>query len=74
VYSSELEESLGKLEALKARLGELKRKKGECEVAISVAKGRCDQFTRSDVLRLNSEFLYRSTTITITIILYRCYQ
>jgi ABC-type uncharacterized transport system ATPase component len=46
VFSTELSDQTSKLDILQAKLDELERKKKESEVAIDLAKSRCDQFTR----------------------------
>lgn len=33
-----------------------KAKKAECESAIAVARGKCDEYTKSDVMRLQGEY------------------
>ncbi|WVQ95379.1 hypothetical protein IAU59_002476 [Kwoniella sp. CBS 9459] len=70
VFSAELEESTAKLAALTSKLNELNATKQECVAAISHAKSQCDQFTRSDAIRLQEEYtsiqhlhLWRSTKI-----------
>ncbi|OCF35950.1 hypothetical protein I316_02445 [Kwoniella heveanensis BCC8398] len=55
MFTAELEESSAKLSALTTKLNELNATKQECVTAISHAKSQCDQFTRSDAIRLQEE-------------------
>ncbi|WVW80635.1 hypothetical protein I302_102621 [Kwoniella bestiolae CBS 10118] len=71
MFNSELEESTAKLTALTSKLEELISTKRECVAAIQYAKSQCDQFTRSDAVRLQEEYnsiqhihLWRPTKIT----------
>ncbi|WWC65016.1 uncharacterized protein I303_107630 [Kwoniella dejecticola CBS 10117] len=56
VFNSELEESTSKLAALTTKLQELNSTKKECVHAIQHAKSQCDQFTKSDAIRLREEY------------------
>ncbi|WVF67854.1 hypothetical protein IAT40_002615 [Kwoniella sp. CBS 6097] len=56
VFRVELEEYTAKLTALTTKLDELNAIKQECVTAISHAKSQCDQFTRSDAIRLQEEY------------------
>lgn len=51
-FSSELQDSAAQLEKLEANLEDLRAKKAEAIAAIQVAKSKCDQYTKSDVFRL----------------------
>ncbi|ODN92072.1 hypothetical protein L198_05744 [Cryptococcus wingfieldii CBS 7118] len=56
VFSTELNDAQTKLSALASKLDELLTKKHECEAAIAHAKSQCDQFTRSEAVRLQEEY------------------
>ncbi|WVR08768.1 hypothetical protein IAU60_005826 [Kwoniella sp. DSM 27419] len=56
VFKDELQESSTKLSTLKSKLGELNATKRDAVAAISHAKSQCDQFTRSDAIRLQEEY------------------
>ncbi|WWC72755.1 uncharacterized protein I206_106719 [Kwoniella pini CBS 10737] len=56
IFGSELEESTTKLAALSSKLEELNSTKRECVNAIQHAKSQCDQFTKSDAIRLREEY------------------
>ncbi|WRT70897.1 uncharacterized protein IL334_007896 [Kwoniella shivajii] len=55
-FNAELEESAAKLSALSTKLEELNSTKKDCTNAIQHAKSQCDQFTRSDAIRLQEEY------------------
>ncbi|KIY32951.1 kinetochore protein Spc7/SPC105 [Cryptococcus gattii E566] len=54
-FSTEVADLKDELAALTGKLEELNAKKHEYETAIAHAKGQCDQFTRSDAIRLQEE-------------------
>lgn len=54
-FSSELHESTTQNDRLSTQLSELQSKRAEHVSAIAVARGLCDQYTKSDVLRLKDE-------------------
>ncbi|WVQ72736.1 hypothetical protein IAR50_002296 [Cryptococcus sp. DSM 104548] len=56
VFSTELHDAQSKLSTLASKLEELMAKRHECEAAIAHAKSQCDQFTRSDAVRLQEEY------------------
>ncbi|KAK4685733.1 hypothetical protein P7C73_g4411, partial [Tremellales sp. Uapishka_1] len=56
VFSSELAETTSKLEKLDGQLSVTEAKKAEHLSAVSAAKSSCDQYTRSDVTRLQEEY------------------
>jgi hypothetical protein len=51
-FSSELQDSAAQLEKLEVNLEDLRAKKAEAIAAIQVARSKCDQYTKSDVFRL----------------------
>ncbi|WWD20877.1 hypothetical protein CI109_105354 [Kwoniella shandongensis] len=56
VFSAELAESSAKLNSITTKLEELNAKKQDHVAAIAHAKSQCDQFTRSDAIRLQEEY------------------
>lgn len=54
-FTSELNETNTKLAALQQKLDELEQKKKGCQSRIAAAKSKCDQYTRSDILRFKGE-------------------
>ena len=67
-FTAELDESKAKLMALKEKLDELESKKKGCQGRIALAKSKCDQYTRSDVLRFKGEsqrFIFSSWSTTL---------
>ena len=54
-FTSEWNEAKAKLDILDDKLAEMIKTKVECEAAVATAKSKCDQFTRSDIIRLKSE-------------------
>jgi hypothetical protein len=54
-FRAELNESKAKLTALQEKLDELESKKTGCQSRIALAKSKCDQYTRSDVIRFKGE-------------------
>ncbi|OWT35957.1 kinetochore protein Spc7/SPC105 [Cryptococcus neoformans Bt1] len=54
-FSTEVADLKNELATLTGKLEELNAKKHEYETAIAHAKGQCDQFTRSDAIRLQEE-------------------
>lgn len=59
-FSTEVADLKDELAALTGKLEELNAKKHEYETAIAHAKGQCDQFTRSDAIRLQGEWSHSS--------------
>ena len=57
-FTAELEDSSAKLDVLLGKLSELEEKKAMFEDRANVARSKCDQFTRSDALRIKGESLF----------------
>jgi kinetochore protein Spc7/SPC105 len=51
-FTKDLSEASTKLSDQNAKLDKLRAVKAEHTTAINLARGRCDRFTRSDVIRL----------------------
>ncbi|KAL7420888.1 hypothetical protein Q5752_004842 [Cryptotrichosporon argae] len=71
MFRNEVDEATAKADDLQAKLDELEAVKREHVAAIASAKSKCDQFTKSDVARLQQEYaslqelhLWRPTRIT----------
>lgn len=64
-FNAELSEATAKLDALNVKLKELNSKKQESVSAISVAKSKCDQFTKSDVGKLRGRSYRLAEALTL---------
>ena len=56
-----MEDANAKLKTLQEKLDELEKTKNVCETRISVAKSKCDQYTRSDILRFKGWCIVQSS-------------